>query len=193
MDFKFLTDSVKNIIVDPSKAWDIIQSENRNVKYVKVSLILPLILLASVSAFLGSYFFINTGLTDVYSVLAGIKYIVLYYLVIYGTSLILAEITKVLDIGMDFNLTFKLIAYSSIPFLICQIVSRLFESFLFINVLALFGLYVFWVGAEKIINPPERKKAPLLIVALITFVLLFYFADWILSGLFDKLYFTFFA
>jgi Yip1 domain len=193
MDFKFLTDSVKNIIVDPSKAWDIIHSENRNVKYVKISLILPLILLASVSALLGSYFFINTGLTDIYSVLSGIKYLLLYYLVIYGTGLILAEITKALDLGRNFDLTFKLVAYSSIPFLICQIVSRLFESFLFINVLALFGLYVFWTGMEKMINPPEQRKLPLLIAAAVIFVVLFFSADWILSGLFDKLYFTFFA
>jgi|WetSurSiteA1Bulk_404760.scaffolds.fasta_scaffold02402_3 hypothetical protein len=193
MDFKFLTDSVKNIIADPSKAWDIIHSENRNVKYVKISLILPLILLASVSALLGSYFFINTGLTDIYSVLSGIKYLLLYYLVIYGTGLILAEITKALELGRNFDLTFKLVAYSSIPFLICQIVSRLFESFLFINVLALFGLYVFWTGMEKMINPPEQRKVPLLIAAAVVFVVLFFSADWILSGLFDKLYFTFFA
>jgi hypothetical protein len=193
MDFKFLTDSVKNIIVDPSKAWDIINSENRSGKYINISLILPLILLASVSALLGSFFFINTGLTDAYSVLAGIKYLILYYLVIYGTALILTEITKAIDLGRDINLAFKLVAFSSIPFLLCQIVSRLFESFLFINVLALFGLYVFWVGMEKIKNPPEQRKVTLLIAAAITFVVVFYFADWILSGLFDKLYFTFFA
>jgi hypothetical protein len=193
MDFKFLTESVKNIIADPSKAWDIINSENRNGKYINISLILPLILLASVSALLGSFFFINTGLTDAYSVLAGFKYFILYYLVIYGTALILAELTKVIDLDRDKNLTFKLVAYSSIPFLLCQVVSRLFESFLFINVLALFGLYVFWVGMEKMMNPPEQRKATLLIAAAIIFVVLFYTADWILSGLFDKLYFTFFA
>jgi hypothetical protein len=193
MDFKFLADSIRNIIVDPIKAWDTIHSEDRKTKYLNINLILPLTVLAAVSAFLGSYYFINTGLTNVYSVMAGIKYFILYYLVIYCTALILAEITKVMNLGSDRNLSFNLVAYSAIPFLICQILSRIFESFIFINVLALYGLYVFWVGMEEMIDPEEQKKIPLLIAAALTFVVLFYSTDWILSAIIDKLYFAFFA
>jgi len=71
--------------------------------------------------------------------------------------------------------------------------SRLFESFIFINVLALFGLYVFWTGMERMTDTPEQKKIPLLIAAAVTFIALFFTADWILSGIMDKLYFAFFA
>jgi hypothetical protein len=193
MDFKFLADSIKNIIVDPIKAWDTIHSEDKKTIYLKINLILPLTALAAVSAFLGSYYFINTGLTNAYSVLAGIKYFILYYLVIYFTTLIIKEIAKAMGLSMDSNLSFTLVAYSAIPFLLCQILSRVFESFIFINVLALYGLYVFWVGVEEILDPVEQKKIPLLIAAAVTFVVLFYSADWILSAITDKLYFAFFA
>ena len=193
MDLKFLADSIRNIIVDPIKAWDTIHSENRKAKYININLILPLTILAAVSAFLGSYYFINTGLTNAYSVMAGIKYFILYYLVIYCTSIIIKEITKVMNLGMDLNLSFILVAYSAIPFLICQILSRVFESFIFINVLALYGLYVFWVGIEEMIDPAEQKKTPLLIAAALTFIVFFYSADWILSAIIDKVYFAFFA
>ncbi len=115
MDFKFLADSIRNITVDPIKAWDTIHSENHEAKFIKINLILPLTILASVSAFLGSYFFINTGLTNLYSVLAGIKYLILYYLVIYCTALIIKEIAKVMNLGTDLNLSFKLVAYSCNP------------------------------------------------------------------------------
>ena len=64
---------------------------------------LPLTILASVSAFLGSYYFINTGLTNLYSVLAGIKYLILYYLVIYCTALIITEIAKAYEPGYGFK------------------------------------------------------------------------------------------
>jgi hypothetical protein len=193
MDLKFLADSIRNIIVDPIKAWDTIHSEERKTNYLKINLILPLTVLASVSAFFGSYYFINTGLTNVYSVMAGIKYFILYYFVINCTALILSEITKLMNLGRDRNFTFILVAYSAVPFLICQILSRIFESFIFINVLALYGLYLFWVGMEEMLDPSEQKKIPLLISAAVTFVVLFYSADWILSALIDKLYFTFFA
>ena len=193
MDLKFLADSIRNIIVDPIKAWDTIHSENRKAKYININLILPLTILAAVSAFLGSYYFINTGLTNAYSVMAGIKYFILYYLVFYCTALIIKEIAKVMNLGMDLNLSFSLVAYSAIPFLICQILSRVFESFIFINVLALYGLYVFWVGIEEMIDPAEQKKTPLLIAAAITFIVFFYSADWILSAIIDKVYFAFFA
>ena len=192
MDFKFLADTIRNIIVDPVKAWDTIYTEDRKVRFTIINL-LSLVLLSSVSAFLGSFYFINTGLTNVYSVMAGIKYFILYSLVLSGTTLILAEITKALDLGKDLKTSFKLVAYSAVPFLICQMMSRLFESFIFINVLALFGLYVFWTGMERMTDTPEQKKIPLLIAAAVTFIALFFIADWILSGIMDKLYFAFFA
>jgi len=193
MDFKFLADSIRNIIVDPIKAWDTIHSEDKKTIYLKINLILPLTALAAVSAFLGSYYFINTGLTNAYSVLASIKYFILYHLVIYFTILIIKEIAKAMNLGMDLDHSFKLVAYSAIPFLLCQILSRVFESFIFINVLALYGLYVFWVGMEEMIDPAEHKKIPFMIAAAVTFIALFYSADWILSAIIDKLYFAFFA
>lgn len=193
MDFKFLAESIKNIILNPGSAWDTIHSENRTNKFLKSNLFFPLILLVSVSALLGSLFFINTGLSGLYSVMAGIKYFLLFYLVVFFTALILAEISRALELGRDFNLTFKLVAYSAVPFLICQIISRLFESFIFINILAFYGFYIFWTGAEKILNPPEHKKIPLLIAFAITFFVVLFTADWILTRVVDKLYFAIFT
>lgn len=101
--------------------------------------------------------------------------------------------TKALHLGSDFGLSFKIIAYSAVPFLICQIISRMFESFIFINVLALYGLYIFWIGVEKMLNSPEHKKLPLLIAATLAFILLLFAVNWILTWAVDKLYFAFFA
>jgi hypothetical protein len=193
MDFKFLAKSVKNIILKPAKAWDDIYLENKPVKYIGINLLLPLIILAAVSGFLGTFLFTRTELLKAYSVLTGVKYFILIYLVIYGTALIFREITKALGVGMDFDLSFRLIAYSSVPYIICQIISLLFESFIFINVLAFVGLYIFWTGMEKLLNKPEKIKLPLLIAATLTFVVVFLTANWFLSIVFDKLYFAFFA
>ena len=193
MDFKFLVNSIKKIIHNPVMAWDDIYSENKSVKLIIGSLLFPLIILTAVSAFLGSFLFTNTELLKVYSVFTGVKYFILIFLVICGTAFIFKEITSALGLGRDFNLSFRLIAYSLIPFLICQIVSRLFESFIFINVLALFGLYIFWTGMEKLLNPPEKKKLPLLIATTLTFIIVFIAVSWFLTMVFDKFYFALFT
>lgn len=193
MDFKFLAKSVKNIILRPAKAWEDIYLENKPAKYIGRNLLFPLIILTAVSAFLGTFLFTRTELLKAYSVLTGVKYFVLIYLVIYGTALIFREITKSLGVGMDFDLSFRLIAYSSVPFIMCQIISLLFKSFFFINVLAFVGLYIFWTGMEKLLSPPEKRKLPLLIAATVTFIIVFLTANWFLSIVSDKLYFAFFA
>lgn len=193
MDFKFLSERIKYIILNPGRAWDAISSENRPIRYVKGSFFFPLIILVAISAFLGSILFVHTGISAIYSVMVGIKYFLVLYIAIYATSYIFKEITNYLKLGDDFTVAFKIITYSVSPFLICQILSRLFESFIFVNILSLFGLYIFWIGAEKMLNPPEDQKIPLLVSAVVVFIAVFLIGSWLLSQIIDGIYFAFFA
>lgn len=193
MDYKFLYHRIKYIILNPVKGWDTIHSENRPIKDVRGSFFFPLIILVSIAAFVGSVIFTNPGLSIIYSVLIGIKYFLLLYFTIYASAFIFKEITFALDLGRDFTVSFKMIAYSTAPFLICQIISRIFESFIFVNVLSFYGLYIFWIGAEKMLNPPEYKKTPMLIAASFTFTGLYIATNFLLKMIVDRIYFTFFA
>lgn len=193
MDFKFLWSRTKFLVLDPEKAWQTIYAENRPYRFVRGSFFFPLIIAVAVSAFFGSLLFTNTGVSGVYSVLAGIKYFLIFYIVIYATALIFNKITKTLDLKSDFLTSFKIIVYSATPFLLCQIISRLFESFIFINVLALYGLYIFWIGNERMLDPPENKKTPMLLGVAVLFITLFLLTSWMLTLLSDKVYFTFFS
>jgi len=193
MDFNFLVRSVRGIILDPVKEWDLIQAENKSSLYFSRNLLFPLLILTSVSAFLGSFLFTNTVLKGSYSVLSGIKYFILLFLVIYGTTFIFREAANAFKLSIDFKSSFKIIVFSSVPFFLCQVVTRVFESFIFINILSFFGLYILWTGIGKLIESPERKKIILTISAFIAFIALLLFANWILTLAFDKLYFSIFA
>ncbi len=193
MNFNFLARSVRGILLDPLKEWGIIRAENKHSLYFIRNLLFPLLTLASVAAFLGSFLFTNTVLKDTYSILIGIKYFTLLFLAIYGTALVLNEVTNFFGLGKEFNNSFKLIVCSVVPFLLCQIVTRVFESFIFINILSFYGLYILWTGIEKLIDPPERKKILLLISASIAFITLLSLTSWILTLAFDKIYFSIFA
>jgi hypothetical protein len=193
MDYMFLYNNIRYIILNPSKAWGIIYDENRPVKDVRNSFFLPLVLLVAISSFLGSIIFTNSTLPPVYSVLVAIKFIILHLVVVFTSALILGEITKALDLGKDFKVSFKLIAYSMAPLLICQIISHLFESLIFINILSLYGLYIFWTGAEKMLNPPDHKKMPMLVATIVVVAELYIGGLILFSSIAERIYLGYFA
>jgi Co/Zn/Cd efflux system component len=62
-----------------------------------------------------------------------------------------------------------------------------------VNVIGLYGLYIFWAGAEKMLNPPQNKKTPLLIAGILVMVVIFTITDLILTKLIDIVYYAFFV
>jgi len=193
MHLKFFIYRIKDIITNPAKAWEAIYSENRPVKDTRNSFLLPLIILVTVSAIVGSFMFTHSQLSFIYSIFIGIKYFALLWFIIYLSAIIVNEITHTLDLGKSFPVSFKIIAYSLTPLLLCLVLNLLFESLFFINILAFYGLYIFYTGAEKMLNPPEHKKIPMLIAVSVTVIVLFIAANWILTRIIDRIYFTFLA
>jgi hypothetical protein len=190
---KFLPLLVKDIISNPAKAWETINSEIEPVRVTRNNLLFPLIILVSASAIAGSLIFTNSQLSPVYSVLVGIRCFFLFYIAVYASAFIIKEITYSLDLGRSFTISFRLIVYSLVPFLLCQFFSRFFESLLFVNVLAFYGLYIFWTGSEKMLNSPSHKKIPLLIASFVTFVGIYIVINLLFKMLTDKIFFKFFS
>jgi len=192
MDYKFFLQGIANIIFNPVKAWETIDSENKPNKVLRDSLFIPLLILVSISTFVGSLIFANTELSAVYSIFVGVKSFVLLYLTTYSAAFILKEITHPLDLGRDFNISFRLIVYSIIPFILCEVLSGLFESLLFVDVIGLYGLYIFWTGAEKLLNPAQHKKMPMLIATTISIISIYAALSFVLNMMTNKIYYAYF-
>jgi hypothetical protein len=193
MNFSFSPVGIKNIVFNPVKFWETIKSENTPAALIRNSFLIPLSVLVTLAAFFGSLFFTNSELTPLYSVLFSIKCLLVIFIAVYATSFLMGQITYPLDLGKDFNNSFKMVVVSVTPFLMCQILSRLFESLLFVNIISLYGLYIFWIGAEKILNPPQYKKMPLLIATAISFAGIYIVTDLLLGTIIDRFYFLFFV
>ena len=193
MDYTFLPKGLINIIFNPEKEWGRIVSENKTTIFLRNNYLFPLILLVSISAIAGSLIFINTELSPVYSLLIGLKSFLLLFITVYASSIIFSEITYPLDLGKDFKTSFRIIVYSITPFLLCEIISSIFESLLFLDILGLFGLYIFWTGTEKILTPPDYKKMPMLIATVVSMIGIYIVSDIILKMLTDKIYNIFFV
>lgn len=192
MDIKFFITGLKNILFDPSRAWDTINFEHRPIKVIQNSFLLPLIVLVSLSTFAGSLLFSNSNLSPLFSLFLGLRTFLVLYCTVYVTALVLREVTFPLDLGRDFYTSFTIIAFSFVPFLICQILSGFFESLLFVNIMGLYGLYIFWAGAEKFLDPPQYKKMPLLIATSVAAVILYVLVNSILKVILEKIFYAFF-
>ncbi len=193
MDFRFLFHRVKYFIINPGSAWDVVYRENRPIKFVRGSFFMPLIIFVSLCSFFGSLLFINNTLKPVYSLLVAADTFIVLYLGVYGSALVIREITKALDLGHDFVVAFKLVAYSLTPLFLCLAVSRLFESLLFINILSLASLYILWIGMVKMLNPPDHKKMPMVIASVLSMVIIFVILQIAFSKLTETIYFALFA
>ena len=193
MNLNFFLQGIKNIVFNPVKLWEPAKSEDKSTKLIRYSFFFPLALLVTLSAFFGSMLFTNAELSPVYSLLFSIKCLLVILLTVYSTSYILGEITYPLDLGKDFNISFRMVVFSAAPFLICQILSRLFESLLFVNIIGFYGFYIFWTGAERMLNPPQYKKMPLLLATAITFAGIYIVTNLIFSMITDRFYFAFFS
>jgi hypothetical protein len=193
MDLRFLYNRIKYIILNPAKAWEVIYQENRPIRDVRNSFFLPLVLMVAISSFLGSIIFTNSTLSPAYSLFVALKSLALHLVVVFTSAVIFGEITKALDLGKDFTTSFKIIAYSLAPLMICQVISHLFESLIFVNILSLYGLYIFWIGAEKMLNPPEHKKMPMLIATVVVLAGFYIAGTILLTSLTDRIYFGYFA
>jgi hypothetical protein len=189
----FLLFKVKEFITNPAHSWETIVTENKPANQIRNGFLLPLTILVSVSAVFGSLLYTNPGLSAVYSIFAGIECFIVFIISVYASAYILNEILHVLDLGRNRDVSFRLIVYSIMPFMLCEMVSRLFESLLFVDVLSIFGLYIFWIGAERMLNPPDNKKLPLLIGTFISFTGIFIAADFLFTKLIDKIFYTFFS
>ncbi len=190
MDYKFFFSGIKNMLLHTTKACEIIVTENKPVKTVRTSFLIPLLIVVSLAQIAGSLLFANTAFTPAYSVLTGLKSFVTLYVTVYAAALLFGEITFPLDLGKDFSISFRIIVYSLLPFFLCQILSNLFESLLFVNALGLFGFYILWIGIEKLLAPPQYKKMPLVIAATVVIILIYVISAVIMGFMIDKIYYA---
>lgn len=192
MDLKFFMSGLRNILFDPEKAWDTINLEHRPLKVIRDSFLLPMIIMASIATFAGSLLFTDSNLPPVFSFFSGIRTFLVLLCTVYATALVLGEVTYPLDLGKDFYVSFTMVTFSFVPFLICQVFSGLFESLIFVNIIGLYGLYIFWAGAEKFLDPPQYKKVPLMIASSVIAVIVYIALNAVLKTVFDKFYYALF-
>src|SRR5690606_11437209 len=77
----------------------------------------------------------------------------------------------------------KLVVYSLTPFLMVSIITGMFPFLYVMDVLGLYGIYIFWMGARTLLEFPERKQTSYILVTTMANFFVFSFLSIFLSKL----------
>ncbi len=190
IDFRMLRDRARYIIIHPVKAWETIRKENRSVRKVQSSFLIPVLVVISLSAFAGSLIYNPTGLSILFPVIRALKQFICFYLTVLLASWVLNELSVAFRTNKDYSLNFKLVTYSLTPLFITVLITRFLPDLALINILSLYGAYILYTGLKTIENITGQSLLRYFIVALLTIIIFYLTISWMSRSLLEGMYFA---
>ena len=185
-----LRDRARYIIIHPVKAWETIRKENRSVRKVQSSFLIPVLVVISLSAFAGSLIYNPTGLSILFPVIRALKQFICFYLTVLLASWVLNELSVAFRTNKDYSLNFKLVTYSLTPLFITVLITRFLPDLALINILSLYGAYILYTGLKTIENITGQSLLRYFIVALLTIIIFSLTISWMSRSLLEGMYFA---
>lgn len=189
MDINQKLNRISRLITQPKLAWKQIQKDKLGSAQLFRGLFLPAVILLGLAEMLGMLIStINTGPASyvfIFSILIVFALLLSYFLSIFLNKRIL----QYLEFSGPLHVVDNLTAYSLIIGYLPIMISGLFRSMLFINVLALYGFYVYYIGINYLLRMNHGRRQQFAIVSvivllgvhLLVFILVFSLKDWLLE------------
>ncbi|MCG6188410.1 Yip1 family protein [Maribellus maritimus] len=179
---KKIVTTLKENILNPKDFW-MTQKESTETHAQRITgFFLPLLGLAAVAVFLGE-FFRSSHFYMGYAVLKAMREIVLfvlqYLLAVYFTN----ELIKTFKGEKNIEVVRKLVLFSMTPFLVVSILTGLFQFLYVLDILGIYSFYIFWLGANELLELPKEKKDSYIIITILVNFFVFSFLSIILSKL----------
>lgn len=191
IDFQMLWDRARYIVIQPVKAWEAISKENRSVRTVHSSFLIPILVLISLSAFAGSLIYNPAGLSILFPVLRALKQLICFYLTVLLSAWVINELSIALIKNKNYSFNFKLVTYSLTPLYITVLITRFLPDLAVINILSLYGAYILYTGLKTVENTTGQSLLRYFIVALLTIIIFYLAISWISRSLLEGIYFAF--
>ena len=181
-----IVERVKNVILTPKTEWDVIAAENTPPKQLTLSYVLPLAAIAAIAGFIGSVV-IGSMLVGRVSIVWGlvgmIWSLVAAVIAVFVVAFIIDALAPNFGGQKNFNQAFKVAVYSYTPGWVGGILVIIpILGWLLALLLALYGLYVLYLGLPKLMRNPEDKTIVYEIVIVVVAIIVGIFVSSV-SGL----------
>ncbi len=187
-----LVDRAKNIILNPSKEWEVIKTENisNSDLFTKYAMILAAI--PAVCGFIGySLFSVSYGLFSYkISVGSSITWAILQYILnlggVYVLALIIDALAPTFGCTKDLNAALKIVVFSYTPAWLIGV----FNLFPVLSIIVLLGsiysLILLYMGLERVKSVPKDKMVGYFIVTIIVAIVVYF----IIGAIINRIVFT---
>ncbi len=166
-----ISERLKDLLINPKQFWAEQRHTGENQHYFLLRFYFPLLLFVAFAVFLGEFFGSN-HLYVGFAVLKSVRELVLFTFQYFISVLVTSELIKPFGGEKNLPAVKKLIAYSLAPFMLVSIVTGLFPFLYPIDVLALYGIYIYWMGVKELLVFSHQKcNNFVLVTALINFLM----------------------
>ncbi len=189
MNFAFSTivNQAKEIIFNPRSFWMSKKESSENLAKLFGSYLLPLFMAVSLAVFLGE-FFRSSHFYMGFAVLKALRKLMLFGLTYFISVYFTTTLMKTFGAEKRVDIAQQLVAYSLTPFLIISMVTGLFPFLYVLDILGVYGFYIFWIGASELLVLPEQKRDSYIILTIVVNFFIFSFLSIILSKLLEFYY-----
>lgn len=182
MDFNPLINKVKEIIINPVQAWENIKHDTDDKQEILLKFALPLIVLGSVTTFIGSASF-GLGHSTYIGFMSAIAYFISSVAGIYISAIVINELAQNFGSEKNLNNSFKLVIYSSSASFLATIISSLHPMLSFVGLFGLYSIYIFWLGVKPMMNTPEDKKLGFVVISALIIITIIFLLNLILTSI----------
>ena len=183
-----LIERVKNIITSPKSEWEKIAVQEESMGTVLGSYVVPLVLVGAIATFIGYGFIgVNYGLFKIAGVEWGIKMaciqVVTAIVGVVLTAYVVDALAPSFGSEKNINKSTQLVAYGYTPAFVGAIFNIIPAIAIIGSLLALYGIYLMYLGLGPVKKTPEDKKVIYLLITIVVLIVVYFVIGLILGNL----------
>ena len=179
-----IVDRVKNILIDPKKEWQVINTETTPTPTLITTYLLPLALLAAVASFIG-YGFIYGGGSVKYGLIYALIALVQIVLAVYINAFVTDALAPSFASEKNMIKSAQLVVYAATPGYIGSLLN-IIPAIGWLGSLAggIYSIYLLYIGIPVLKKTPEDKVPIYLIVIILVLIVIYWLISYIILRIF---------
>jgi hypothetical protein len=167
---------VKEILLQPKAAWEVIKNEETSVAKIMTGYVLPLALIPAIASLIG-YWLVGVNVPffgKMASFEWGLNVALSNYLGsvigVFITGWVISKLAPTFNASVSIDNAVKMVAYSYTPVFVVGILN-IAPSLAVISLFAgIYGLYILYLGFEPITNVGQEKKTSYFVVSILVLI-----------------------
>jgi len=191
MDLNTLINRAKNIIINPRTEWENIVVEDPSPKNTMQEYAVPFLVAVAIASLVGDFLFkTRIGYGPGFILGMAVLSFGMILLTLYLSAIVVNEMAPSFQSEKNQNKAFQLVVFSYTPAFIASIVANLFPQVAFINILSLYGIYLFWEGIGICMKTPAKNKTAYALVSILLIVGLYIILSFLIGVLLSSMFFS---